>query len=325
MVQGSNHCGRRTGVVVLLLVVFSALSASTTPAATEGVDTTLHTRGEVVVAEAGCDVMAATIRVPAETVRPLVPAEFTLAIDETLDGQRFAQLWIAPVRCNKMTVNGRTRDDTVYLSLRVSICDPDDEVFGASYACTPNEADGTYVELSHFYQFWFASNNEALVTAFRNQGGVPGDAAVYVEDLVFSLTGAASGPNFSFTAPEPTPSPLTIEARVAPAEVVLGNFTNDYWGAVPTGTMRVSSRLDTPRVGHVEWGTVTPRPHSDLHRILCAPSVDFRSTDDPAGPHDLVLDKYSWLRVYEPYTGFTVGSSPGQLSPVARPGPCPRS
>ena len=265
--------------------------------------------------ETNCISVSANPKVPRENIDYLLPPPFRdkIAADSPLRGvpmplpvTDLVQLALLATHCEAFTIGDSTRE-TTWATLRVPLAGEPDE----------NRAQPPLPPHLDDYELWIASDNPKLVQLWRREGGA-GRHAVYVKDLVFDLeldpTGL--GGSFEFVAPEPTPSPFRIVAKVS-RDIVgpLPEVTLHHYGANPRGWMVTGGPDGRPdairgvRLGMAK-GRVFAKPGSQLDRVFC---------DDSDGSFQDLLGTASF-EYGGPFTVTLDRSKPGFKTPRAR---CP--
>ncbi len=215
---------------------------------------------------------------------------------------------IGAVQCDMVTVGANKGGKAEFVTLRVSLLDPD--------PTTPPPAG--YVPLGHAYTLWFASDHRGMVEYYRTQGGVPASASVYDAELSIRMPREDDSGPVKVDAPA-APSPFKLTATVGRLEDVRVNAAVDFWAKVPAGTMvQRPDTLDLLRLGlEVTDGAVTPSPGSELARIFCGDGV--RRTSQGAVGFDA-----GSVRLFFPDGRFAVGVQDRQLSATTSSASCPR-
>ncbi len=243
-----------------LLAALTALWLPAVPAASNG----------AVVDAKGCTAVIADYPVPPDRVEPLIPDQFTLALDQ--DGN--ATIFAYAEHCRSVTLNGVARE-VIWAAFRVDLtdltplsCNGEPQDSEERDQCKSESLPRVHLDT---YQFFIAYNDPDLVRLFQDVGATPKEA-VLVEDLVFDLRPDGT---FLFKAPAPTPSPFKITALVGTPET--GPFTFDHheWGAVPRGLFKVGDPNDVSAWLGPAQGTLHAEAGSDMAKILCATEVSW--------------------------------------------------
>jgi hypothetical protein len=163
---------------------------------------------------AGCREVANVGNAPTANIRPLVPAEFTLAGDATT-----TPFVVRTVHCDSVSVDGKQAKESNVVQIGAVILPPD--------------GDG---DINNYTLFYDASDSQLAVALAHL--GVPAKVVPQLEEsLVVNPDGSGQ---YHFAVPAPFQPPLTFDGPVgAPFATI--PFTANWWFSSDQGTVKMAS------------------------------------------------------------------------------------
>jgi hypothetical protein len=210
----------------------------------------------------GCDEMLAFLDVATEDVRPHLPEEFDeqgFVMTEVTPGR--TGLYLSARRCDRMTVEGAVRDDTVDLHLSVTV-DPRDKSVG--FVGHPAVPFGVFT-------LQWVSNNLEFVRWLREGTGFRD--AFFVPDLRYDFSpSAVADTAFFFEAPLPTPSPARVTGvKTVPSSPPFAAM-EDFWALTSRGIAHFISDVPSTNVGSAAYTVTATKPGTPLYEMLAPTS-----------------------------------------------------
>lgn len=195
---------------------------------------------------AGCTEVANVGLAPTENLRPLVPAQFTLAGE----GSTTTPFVVRTVHCDSITIDGKTGSGDL-AQIGAVIVAPD--------------ADGDINNYTLFYD----TSDHRLAKALAAQG-VP---ARFVPRLQESLAVSPDGTGqYHFAVPAPFQPELTFDGPVGAPSATPIPFTANWWSSSGEGTVKMASSF--PELFYSDDSVVLTVPEgSSLATILGTTTV----------------------------------------------------
>jgi hypothetical protein len=202
--------------------------------------------GPVAVDFAGCREVANVGLAPAANIRPLVPAEFTLAGDANT-----TPFVVRTVHCDSVSVDGKNPKAGDLVQIGAVIVPPD--------------GDGDI----NNYTLYYDATDSQLAEALAHLG-VPAKVVPQLqESLVVNADGSGQ---YSFAVPAPFEPPLVFAGPVGAPGATPIPFTANWWFSSDEGTVKMASSF--PQLFFAGDGVVLSLPEgSALAGILGTATV----------------------------------------------------
>src|SRR4051812_25909535 len=177
-------------------------------------------------------------------------------------------LFVRALKCEKVTLDGVTRPATM-ASFGVTVESPDGRGCASGAPGGAGGPKGDVPPVCNWYTlFWLATDVRVVRWLHRNTPGFP---AYHVPGLEFELGApdpAQGGAPLHVAAPEPSPSPFTIDeiARERPGEL---SVRGGYWADTPQGSVKLAFSTEELTSGDAN-GTVHAQPGSDMAKLFGA-------------------------------------------------------